>query len=575
MFFGAISTDIKKSSTLWANLPQWMETAVQRTNNITVYIINMTKNKNITQHILPNSPEGDAWTVVYEGKDQQELKKHVKHVAHFLKYVYKQARDKNILSATQNEIDKDLDMKFDTKNKRSREVIKKLNNEKEATMLLVSEKPFFRKIYVRIGVAFSDVAPIKYQYEAKTPDNRVFPYTSYWESVVKHSERAEEQAPWESGIGVTQAGEKVKHEEATEQQKRFEVTVKIKSRTASINLETFALNKDVYNQKKYEVKAVNGYMIFVHYKLHITMKQVKQKPHLYDSLINEFTTVHSQCVNTFNDTFKNKAYLVKVKRSSDSMFYIKDTVAPSTIWNNCLTICGALPSGSSIGIAFTKNDKPSGTLKRLEAIEEDINGIKKVDYFGDCVNLSARMDTLDWEYDTKWFSVAKNCHMSRVAMCSADNKTSGWSGWNNSKPGCPNAKFIRPILVEDIPRDTLNAGKKEENLRVISAHVRVGNNIQAGDEVYWEEKDKKKIPNFKGEVTDTYYGRVLNVNFLFILVEEIKDKSCPEGESKRQWINLTYLKKCPRKKLTQEAEVLSVDEETKPSINKTIFPLKF
>jgi hypothetical protein len=63
-------------------------------------------------------------------------------------------------------------------------------------------------------------------------------------------------------------------------------------------------------------------MIIVHYKLHIIMTQLKQDPHLYDSLINEFTIVHSQCVSTFNDAFENEAYLVKVKRSSDSMFYI-------------------------------------------------------------------------------------------------------------------------------------------------------------------------------------------------------------------------------------------------------------
>ena len=108
MFFGALSTDIKKSSTIWANLPLWMQKAVERTNNITEFIINNTKNKDIEQHILPNSPEGDAWTVVYMCNDQEKLKKHVKHVAQFLKHVYKEARERYILRASKTAIDKNI-----------------------------------------------------------------------------------------------------------------------------------------------------------------------------------------------------------------------------------------------------------------------------------------------------------------------------------------------------------------------------------------------------------------------------------------------------------------------------------
>ena len=93
MFFGALSTDIKKSSTIWANLPIWMQEAVNRTNNITEYVITATKKDGVKQTILPNAPEGDAWTVLYECDDQETLKKHVKHVAHLLKHVYSLARE--------------------------------------------------------------------------------------------------------------------------------------------------------------------------------------------------------------------------------------------------------------------------------------------------------------------------------------------------------------------------------------------------------------------------------------------------------------------------------------------------
>ena len=134
MFFAALATDIKKSSTIWANLPTWMLLAVNRTNNITEYIINMTKKDNITQYILPNSPEGDAWTVMYSCEDQEELKKHVKHVAHFLKYTYYLARDKGVLSASFEDIEEELSEKYPKQED---------EKEKETTREFIYSKLFF------------------------------------------------------------------------------------------------------------------------------------------------------------------------------------------------------------------------------------------------------------------------------------------------------------------------------------------------------------------------------------------------------------------------------------------------
>ena len=37
MHYGAISTDIKKSSSNWGTFPKWMEQAVMLTNNITAF----------------------------------------------------------------------------------------------------------------------------------------------------------------------------------------------------------------------------------------------------------------------------------------------------------------------------------------------------------------------------------------------------------------------------------------------------------------------------------------------------------------------------------------------------------
>jgi len=600
MFFGALSTDIKKSSTIWANLPLWMQKAVERTNNITEFIINNTKNKDIEQHILPNSPEGDAWTVVYMCNDQEKLKKHVKHVAQFLKHVYKEARERYILRASKTAIDKDLVTKYKEDNEEREEAEQFIYNE---------DTPFYREIYVRIGVAFDTWAPIEYYYEANTPDGSITAYKSYWESVIKESERAEEQAPWDKGIGVTQAGEKViAVEPKNDNDTKFLITLPAKNsedEDPEINLLEFALDPQVYGEKKYDVDPVDGYMIFVHYHLKVTMEEVKKDPHLYDALVSEFSLVHLQTVETFNDVFEEKAFLVKVKRSADSMFYLSPDVAPSTVWNNCLSLCAGLPVGSSIGIAFTlpkrfERGTSTGTLKRLTAVEGNDRGVKKVDYFGDCVNLSARMDTLDWEYDTMWFRPKKNDHKSRVAMCSADGVTQGWEMWQKKRqtkafPGARSGKYayIRPFLIEDIPRDSLNAGKKGQYLRVISAHVYLADHIQRGDDVFFKLKSKAVLKkqktigrrgsittqNFEGEKVkeeDLYYGRVLRVNFLFILIQRIKGKRWPDEwkSESTQWINISYVDKCPQEKLTSEAEKLDTTSD-KPHINKRLFSLKF
>ena len=63
MYYGAISTDIRKSSTNWNLFPEWMQKAVNYTNNITEFVFNDTNLFNGI--ILPNSPEGDAYTFYY------------------------------------------------------------------------------------------------------------------------------------------------------------------------------------------------------------------------------------------------------------------------------------------------------------------------------------------------------------------------------------------------------------------------------------------------------------------------------------------------------------------------------
>ena len=183
-------------------------------------------------------------------------------------------------------------------------------------------------------------------------------------------------------------------------------------------------------------------------------------------------------------------------------------------------------------------------------------------------------------------------------MCSADGVRQGWEMWQRKGqtqafPGARSGRnaYIRPFLIEDIPRDSLNAGKKGQYLRVISAHIYLADHIQSGDDVFFKLKSKAAIKkqrnagrrnslthDYENKVKkeDFYYGRVLRVNFLFIYIQRIQGKRWPDEwkNESTQWINISYVDKCPQEKLTPEAEKLDTTTD-KPHINKRLFSLKF
>jgi len=539
MYFGAISTDIKKSSTLWSNFPAWMKLAVMYTNNITEYVFNKTELEGVQQLQLPNSPEGDAYTFFYQCEDQDKLIKHVKHVGHILQNVYRVARDRNILRMTDEAIDGNI------KNKLNIDFVKK--------------QEFFHAVFVRIGIAFSDIAPIEYTYTVGQTYEDTHVFKSYWESVIAESERAESKgAPYKDGIGVTQEGAKVIKEDTTDENSRFmveEESIKIDGESVSLPIESIALAEAVYGRQRSDDEPVNGYMIFIHYHLHIQWEDVQRDTHLYRPMVEEFRQVHEQTKITMENDFPGKLHLVKVKRSSDSMFFLDLNVTkkntngwkmnpqPSTVWKRCLQLASHLPTGSSIGISYTCGNSssatPSGSLNRV-VDREKFQGYSRIDFFGDCVNLAARMAGVDWCYKTEMFKSGKNDHKSRVALCNADNTNKGWKFWKlgeGNRPGASTSKFITPIFLEDIPRETLNAGTG--HLRTISAHVYLGQNIQLGDEVKWCGGENNDI-----EMT----GRVVMLLYLIATIET------PNNEIVKK--NITYLEKIRKPPLQEIAPPL-------------------
>ena len=67
MWWAALSTDIKKSSVNWNGLPLWMEKAVQYHNTILEICVKYYEenhSKGTTVQLLPNAPEGDAYTYI-------------------------------------------------------------------------------------------------------------------------------------------------------------------------------------------------------------------------------------------------------------------------------------------------------------------------------------------------------------------------------------------------------------------------------------------------------------------------------------------------------------------------------
>ena len=80
MYWGALSTDIKKSSVNWNGLPNWMEKAVQYHNTVLETCVLYYKEEIVngtTVELLPNAPEGDAYTYLFTNSSLSDLKQFV------------------------------------------------------------------------------------------------------------------------------------------------------------------------------------------------------------------------------------------------------------------------------------------------------------------------------------------------------------------------------------------------------------------------------------------------------------------------------------------------------------------
>tara|TARA_B110000008_G_C16977482_1_gene566564 strand:+ start:2411 stop:4198 length:1788 start_codon:yes stop_codon:yes gene_type:complete len=569
MYWAALSTDIKKSSVNWSALPKWMQKAVQYHNKIIETVVDTTKIKynkiGVECKLLPNSPEGDAFTYVFSHTDMNELKEFVILLGTDLQTVLHKLRNCNegegknddnaklqckiILKG--GELKKQLEKEYpldkgskmnSKKNEEIKEKRKKLQQELET-------HEYYGGIFIRVGIAFSEEAPIPYTFKRYRGKN-VYSgkvSTSYRSGVVCSSEKAEEKADYEmvsrlQGKDIKEQsvikecyienGERkfkdrferdgnkiqednVKNETKTNKtaefnregslrrhsvpsidNKKLDLSMVPKKRQDKI-LENAkkALEQDITNK----VEAIRGFCVFVEYQRTLKDKLMIENPHLKTFIEQEYIDVHEKANRVVEDFLNKKTAvfrggLVKQKRDSTSMFviianYDKQTrtlSAPATeLYKQFSKLVSSLPYGSCVGFAY-------GEMKEITMDRPGGEGTF-TDYFEASVNLAARMAMRDWSYSTKWGIVGENGHHNRVAFTSKkkSNDTTLIEGV---------VKDLEvsnvPFTYDHVPLSALNAGG-DDIIGCVSTRfvgwerLRVGDLVtkDGDEEVYEIEKD--------------------------------------------------------------------------------------
>ena len=431
MFYGALSTDIKKSSCNWSMFGEWMQTAVTVTNNITegVFTINQLQNAS-KQMILPNSPEGDAYTIYFEHTDKDELTAHLRRLAFTIQALLQDERGEdgslNAFSWYKNNIGDKVYEKKDLN--KYYNALTKAKKYQQST-----DKKYLGKIYLRIGIAVTSEKPDEYQYDK---------HTSYRLGVIHYSELAEQEAPWKCGYGEWVEKDIVKKVEKVEEVNQL-------------------LTPDpvVYNALKTQTnESVGGFMVFVQYgELY---PEDCEDGHNKDLNSMERKRRFIEYHDDAHESLRNSSYnveIVKVKRDQASMFFITEVrtargyeatgVATQNvgqqavdIYNRLCTLMAILPAGSSIGISYAT--KASGKLQKVTRYTFDSG--EKVDYFGAAVNVAARMEMSTIAHQTREGMTKPLLPDSRVAIAFfGDDKDPTYH-----KPGYPFSYVVERLGKE-------------------------------------------------------------------------------------------------------------------------------
>lgn len=479
MFYGCLSTDIKKSSVNWSTFPDDMRRFVCLTNFVTEWVFSEFPIEGGTQRILPNCPEGDAYSIYYTHENKKSLETHLKSAANTIQHLLKMLREEGKLSI--GDVSRILREKaFDTSS------IKEKKKLYEMYQYLDTKFIFLGRIYLRIGLAMSEKIPSKYTYTINYGEEMI----SYSGSVIEDAETAEVHAPFKSGYGWYDYDAAADNLDNTKV-KQYEFDYDDESLTVEkfdiASFPSFEKLDRLVEDKVSKDKNVYGFLLFIEYNFGITEELLKKKPHLGKMRRVEFNAVENESTLTlkkFADDRNLIFSLVKVKRDRSAMIAIEypetdDVQNPIVkemrdLFTVCSRLCCRLPSGSSIGITYGDTKNEQSLLKRVtnERMEKGIK-IERFDYFGTAVNLAARMEHMDWTYMTLEGQTTPNKHNNRVAFgftgkytkynghCLmtylVENQNSKSTRCNSSKKSAETLVSY-PFTIDEIPLSNLNAG---------------------------------------------------------------------------------------------------------------------
>jgi hypothetical protein len=487
MFYGALSTDIKKSSCNWSMFGEWMQTAVTVTNNITesVFNTNLKLKGAKKQLILPNSPEGDAYTIYFEHTDKDELTAHLRRLAFTIQALLQDERDHGSLNAF-SWYKTNIGDKVDEKKDLNKYYNALMNAKKyqEST-----DKKYLGKIFLRIGIAVTSEKPDEYQYDK---------HTSYRLGVIHYSELAEQEAPWECGFGEWVEKDIVK---------------KVK-RVETVDILERPVRSEYIDLLTQTNESVGGFMVFVQYgELY---PEDCEDGHNKDLNSMERKRRFIEYHDDAYESLRNSSYpvkIVKVKRDQASMFFIpevKETTKKDVdtqnvgqqavdIYNRLCTLMAILPAGSSIGISYAT--KASGKLQEVTRKTFDSPG-DKVDYFGAAVNVAARMEMSTVAHQTREGMTKPLLPDSRVAIAFFGDEP----GSTRNIPGYPFSYVVTRLgkeknnfkkdlnfisyRVDKFDLHDINAGSGK--LFMISSSLRGPRTFHVGEEVEFQQKSKWK-----------------------------------------------------------------------------------
>lgn len=518
MFYGAISTDIKKSSANWNLDSDWMRRAVRYTNTISEMVFEKSLDTKINQLQLPNSPEGDAYTFYFWTSEQEEyLKSHLQKVASLIQYNLKRARE-SIPFGDEEGVFLCGYSTEKMKEKLKKMILDKTNSDKQKMSSLMDMYEhcstgcydYIGNIYLRIGIATSPNKAIKYYFNNKE---------SYRGGVIRMSEKAEEKAPYKSGYGeYIDSSNVVPH-------KNEEISTIVLSKGD-------ILSKD----SDYTYNGKSGFIIFVHYKMVLTEELLRKHTHIYENVRDEFRTLHDITVMSLQNI---GATLVKIKRDSSSMYFIhkmsRFKKQRIDIWDECSKLLAILPDKCSIGIAYGESTNLTEVTKK---------GLNK-DYFGPTVNIAARMVSLDWDYPTSVGDTIPSSHMNRIAYADMNRQNiveilEPPKG-NQRTLKTNTAAFIPyPYTVDQIPIVRINVGYSGY-VYVLSKHLHGKSEFRIGSRVKWMSGNEYR------------HGVIVEISLNEVLVEWNSDK---------KWIPLSLLE-------------MDIDEGSIDKRVKTLFEYKF